>query len=208
VTVPELVGAELMPAILTEFRAQHPAIAIELVLTNVTENLLQREADVAVRMVAPTQVALYGRKLGQVRFGLYAHRDYIARNGAPHTFAELLDHTLIGFDKGAIGIQALREIPDPISREAFALRSDSPVAQLAMLRAGFGIGRSVDCIARQNPNIVPVLADAYGVDVETWVVMHEDSRGVRRTRLMFDHLVTSLGKLVRRSAKREVAPGS
>src|SRR5258707_11626789 len=34
VTVPELVGAELMPAILTEFRAKHPAITIELVLTN------------------------------------------------------------------------------------------------------------------------------------------------------------------------------
>ena len=67
VTVPELIGTELMPSILTSFRAAHPAIAIELVLTNATENLLEREADVAVRLVPPAQGALLARKLGQVR---------------------------------------------------------------------------------------------------------------------------------------------
>ena len=197
VTVSELVATELMPAILVDFHAKHPAIAIELAVTNTTENMLQRAADVAVRLVRPTQGALHARKLGKLRFGFWAHRDYIAERGAPRSLAELRQHTLIGFDKGAASIQALRGERSPISRDDVALRCDSAVTQLAMARAGFGIGRGADLIARRDSNLVPVLPDAYGVDAEIWVVMHEDSRGVLRTRLMFDHLVASLGKLTR-----------
>jgi DNA-binding transcriptional LysR family regulator len=207
-TVPELVGSELMPPILTSFREKHSAIDIELVLTNTTENLLQREADVAVRLVPLTQKGLYARTVCQVRFGFYAHRDYIARFGAPRSLADLRNHTLIGFDKAPMGIQALRETPGPISHGDCALRSDSPAAQFAMARAGFGIGRGADFIARLDPNLVPVLPEAYGVSADVGVVMHEDARGVRRTRLLFDHLVASLGKIASPTGHRRARSGS
>lgn len=205
VTVPELVGAELMPAILTAFRREYPNIDIELVLTNVTENLLRREADIGVRMVAPTQDALFARKIGPVRFGLYAHKSYLARCPAPKTMDELRNHTLIGFDRAMGAIQALREIPSPVSREAFALRSDSPIAQFELAKAGFGIGRGADIIARRVPELVPILADQYGVGVELWVAMHEDARANRRVRAMFDHLVASLGALMGKPARKKRA---
>lgn len=201
VTAPEVFSTELMPKILTAFHAKYPAVDIELVATNVTENLLQREADIAVRMVAPTQAALYARKLGPVRFGLYAHRSYIERCGMPRSMAELRGHTLIGFDRAAVAIQALRQIPNPLKREEFALRSDSATAQLAMARAGFGIGRGADFIARLDRDLIPILDGEYCVTVDMWVVMHEDARGIRRTRLMFDHLVASLLKLMQPTAK-------
>jgi DNA-binding transcriptional LysR family regulator len=82
------------------------------------------------------------------------------------------------------------------------------VAQIAMGRAGFGIGRNADFIARQDPNLVPVLAEDYGMQTEMWVVMHEGQRGVRRARLMFDHLAASLGKFVGSGAKRKGKPNS
>jgi DNA-binding transcriptional LysR family regulator len=208
VTVPELVGTELMPPILTSFRAKYPAIAIELVLTNATENLLEREADVAIRLVPPAQDALLARKLGQVRWGFYAHRDYIARYGMPRSLAELRKHALIGFDNEPVAIRVLRNTPGPVSREAYALRTDSPVAQIAMGRAGFGIGRNADFIARQDPNLVPVLPEDYGMQTEMWVVMHENLSSVRRTRLVFDHLAASLEKIVRPRARRSGKPNS
>jgi DNA-binding transcriptional LysR family regulator len=201
VTAPEVIGVEVLPKILTAFHAKYPDVDIELVATNVTENLLQREADIAVRMVAPTQAALYARKLGPVRFGLYAHRDYIARRGMPRSMVELREHTLIGFDRAATSIQALRQFPNLLTREGFALRSDSPVAQIAMARAGFGIGRGADFVARLDPELVPILAGEYCVTVDMWVVMHEDARGTRRMRLMFDHLAASLLKLMRPEGK-------
>ena len=50
------------------------AVAVELVLSNETEDLLRRQVDIAVRMVRPTQAALVARKLGEVHIGLYAQR--------------------------------------------------------------------------------------------------------------------------------------
>ena len=207
VTAAEIVGVEVLPPILTAFRETYPGIAIELAATNVTQDLLQREADIAVRMVKPTQTALVARKVRKVRFGLYAHRDYLKHHGTPHTMEDLRHHTLIGFDKGAIAIKALREVPSPVSREAFAFRSDSALAQQAMVRCGFGIGRGADVAVRSDPNIIPVLADKYGIEVDMWVVMHEDARNSRRMRLMFDHLVNSLSDRKHRGSRRGKADG-
>ncbi len=207
VTAAEIVGVEVLPPILTAFRKTYPGITIELAATNVTQDLLQREADIAVRMVKPTQSALVARKVRKVRFGLYAHRDYLRRHGTPQTMEDLRHHTLIGFDKGAIAIKALREVPSPVSREAFAFRSDSALAQQAMVRCGFGIGRGADVAVRSDPDIIPVLADKYGIEVDMWVVMHEDARNSRRMRLMFDHLVNSLSDRKHRGSRRGKADG-
>jgi DNA-binding transcriptional LysR family regulator len=51
----------------------------------------------------------------------------------------------------------------------FALRSDSDVAQMAALRAGFGVGACQYGIARRDPNLVPVLVDSFRFDLECWV---------------------------------------
>jgi DNA-binding transcriptional LysR family regulator len=210
ITAPEIIGAEILPAILTSFRKKYPGVTIELALTNVTENLLAREADIAVRLVQPDQAALVAKKVGKVRFCCYAHRDYLKRHGTPRSFDDLSAHTLIGFDKGGTAIKALRDIPNPLSREDFAFRSDSALAQIAMVRAGYGIGRGADIAARFDPDLVPLFADQYCVEVDLWVAMHEDSRGSRRMRLMFDHLAASLTALSRQSGKlrRKPAPRS
>ena len=73
-TASDVVGAEVLPPILTDFREDHPRIAVELVLSNRSEDLLRGEADIAVRMVRPTQEALLAWRIGQVRLGLFAHR--------------------------------------------------------------------------------------------------------------------------------------
>jgi DNA-binding transcriptional LysR family regulator len=202
ITAPEIIGAEILPAILTNFRAEYPGVTIELALTNVTENLLQREADIAVRLVRPAQTGLVAKQVGKVRFGCFAHRDYLARHGTPRTVEELRAHTLIGFDKGGTAIRALRDIPNPLSREDFAFRSDSALAQIAMVRAGYGIGRGADIAMRSDPDLVPLLTGKYCVEVDLWVAMHEDSRGSRRMRLMFDHLASALGAISKRRTSR------
>ena len=192
ITASEFFGIEVLPPILTEFRDKHPGIAIELVATNRTEDLVRREADIAVRMVRPSQAALIARQVGQVRFSLYAHRSYLDRHGTPETIEALHRHSLIGFDKGMVLIQALRDAPTPMVREALSFRSDSALAQFSALRAGFGIGGCPQVLANRFPDLVPVLANRYGTKIDLWVVMHENQRGSRRMRLMFDHLAKAL----------------
>jgi len=203
VTTSEIIGVEILPQIFTDFRARYPQVAIELSVTNLTQNMLEREADIAVRLPKPTQGALIARSVGKVRFGWFAHRGYLKRHGTPQTMEQLLDHTLIGFDRGSPALPPLlREVPSPITRASFAFRSDSAMAQFAMVRAGYGIGRGGNIAAHLFPDILPVLAGQYSGESDLWVVMHEDARASRRVRLVFDHLVTSLTALCARSRGR------
>ncbi len=191
-TASEMVGVQILPPILTAFRAAHPQIEIELILSNLTQDLLRREADIAVRMTEPTQKALISRKLGKIAVGLYAHRDYLARHGKPKTIDDLAHHAMIGFDQDSSAFRSVRGMI-PVSREMFAFRTDNDHAQLAMLRAGFGIAGCQAGIAARDPNLVPVLPGKIALSMSIWLVMHEDLRNTRRVRLLYDHLVRALG---------------
>ena len=108
VTASEVIGAEVLPAILSSFAAAHPRIAFELVLSNRTENLLRRDADIAVRMVRPEQEGLVARRLGETVLGLHASLLYLSAHPAPQTVADLARHRLIGFDRAPVRIKARR----------------------------------------------------------------------------------------------------
>jgi DNA-binding transcriptional LysR family regulator len=189
-TASEMVGAEVLPPVLAAFHEAHSEVAVELVLSNRPEDLLRREADIAVRMVRPTQEALLARRIGAVTVGFFARRSYLRKHGAP-THLDDAGHALIGFDRNSSIPNPSETFNLPLSRERFAFRSDSDLAQLAALRAGFGVGGCQLGIARRDPDLVQVLPEI-GFPLEMWVVMHEDLKTSPRMRLMFDHLVTHL----------------
>jgi len=204
-TASEFVGVEVLPPILTAFRETHPAIDIELAISDTNQDLSRRDADIAVRMARPTQAALVARRIGDIGIGLYAHRRYIARHGLPKTPAELDAHTIIGFDADAISLRASRTSGLPVSRAVFALRSDSEHARLAALRAGFGIAACQDGVARRDPDLAAVLPGAVRFDLEMWLVMHENLRTSRRVRLLYDHLAVALSVYAMRGTPTKMA---
>jgi DNA-binding transcriptional LysR family regulator len=195
-TASEIVGAEVLPPILAAFRERYPGIAVELALSNAAEDLLRREADIAVRMVRPKQSALVAKLVGQVALGLHAHRRYLEAQGTPRSLDEVARHAIIGFDRETPSVRAVRALGLPLEREMFAFRSDSDLAQLAALRAGFGIGVCQLGLARRDPDLVRVAPEAFSVSLEVWVVMHKDLRASHRMRLMFDHLAGALSAYV------------
>ncbi|MGH8144280.1 MAG: LysR family transcriptional regulator, partial [Steroidobacteraceae bacterium] len=85
ITCSEVIGAEVLPSVLADFRQQHPGIVIELSLSNQTEDLLRKDADIAVRNVRPAQGALVARRIGRIPLGLHAHRRYLKAHGQPRT---------------------------------------------------------------------------------------------------------------------------
>jgi DNA-binding transcriptional LysR family regulator len=185
-----------LPRLLAGFRRANPGITIELVLSNRVEDLLRGEADIAVRMVRPSQQALVARLIGEVGVGLYAHRDYLEHSPAPKSLAELAsDHALIGFDQEPPYLRRLMG-GLPMTRNQFALRTDSDLAHLAAVRAGFGIGFIQHGIARRDPDLVPILPDEIRFPMEMWLVLHEDLRASQRLRLVMDYLARGLGEYV------------
>ena len=194
VAASEVVGVEVLPRIFASLRKAWPRVQLELSFSNRLEDLLRRDADVAVRMTAPTQAALVARRVGAVPVGLFAHEDYLAKVEKVKSPGDLLKgHALIGSDKERGLFKALAAAGVNASPRDFAIRSDSDVAQLAAVRAGLGIGVCEVPLARRDAKLKRVLP-RFEVPLETWVVMHEDQRRVRRVRLVFDHFVNELGQ--------------
>ncbi|MBN9020779.1 MAG: LysR family transcriptional regulator, partial [Rhizobiales bacterium] len=108
------------------------------------------------------------------------------------TMADLARHAAIGYDTETPAIRAMLASGVRLPRDLFTFRTDSDLAALAMLRAGIGIGACQLGIARRDPDLVRVLADDLAIDLDVWIVMHEDLRAIRRMRLMFDHLAEHL----------------
>lgn len=196
VTAPDVVCVEVLPPILTALREAHPAIKIELVASNRTQDLLQRDADIAVRMVQPNQAALVARRIGAIPLGLFAHRRYLDLAGMPASIAALKQHTLIGFDQETNYIRAMQKRGLPLLRDMFSLSTDNQLAQLAAIRAGYGIGMCQVGLVKHNPEMLPVLPQAVTGELETWIVMHEDLRSSERCRIVFDALVNGVSRYI------------
>ena len=198
-TASDVVGSEVLPTILADFSVLHPGISIELALSNRNEDLLRGDADIAVRMFRPTQQELVAKRIGRIDVGLYGHRKYFKSNSMPRCLADLSDHALIGFDRDQAYLKLLERNGVTLTRDMFRLRSDNDLAQLAALRAGFGIGVCQLGIAKRDKNLVAVLHSELIVQMEVWLVMHNDLRGVRRIRLLFDHLALRLSSYMQTS---------
>jgi DNA-binding transcriptional LysR family regulator len=194
ISASEVVGVEVLPAILTDLRARYPELVIELVLSNSLDDLLRREADIAVRMVEPVHEALVARPVGSITLGLHAHRRYLDLRGIPLTLNDLGPHDLIGFARETPAIRSMLQRVSGFEHSSFALRADSDLAQLAAIRAGFGIGVCQVPLAARNLELARVLAEEFRLDLKTWIVMHEDLRSSPRCRVTFDALVDGLTK--------------
>jgi DNA-binding transcriptional LysR family regulator len=188
----DVIGVEVLPPIVTALRDQHPELKVELALTNRLQDLVRREADIAVRMVRPRHEVLIARRVGEIKVGLYAHQHYLTRHGTPGSGADLAQHALIGFDETTEFIRNASKAVSGWRREAFAMRSDNDLAQLALIRAGAGIGACQTAIARRDAALVRILPKQFSLALDTWITMHEDLRNSARCRVTFEALVEGL----------------
>jgi len=192
VSCSDVVGVEVLPPVIAALRATHPALRIELVLTDRVQDLLHREADIAVRMAEPRQEQLLARRIGRIDVGLHARRDYLERHGTPRSLEQLAAYTLIGYDQPTPYLRQAERSLKGLRRDMFSLRSDSNLAQLALIRAGAGIGMCQVPLARRDGALVRLLPRQMAFALETWVTMHEDLRGSPRCRATFDALVAGM----------------
>ena len=182
----------MLPPILADLRRRYPKLVVALSPNNRSEDLLRREADIAVRMVRPEQGALVARHIGAIELGLHGRADLLDGHALPTTPEEAIAFGLVGVENDNSVIRAMRAAGLPLSFDDFAFRSDSDLAQLAAIRAGLGVGLCQVPLAQRDPALVRLLPDMISFPLDTWVVMHEDLRNSAPVRAVFDALVAGL----------------
>jgi DNA-binding transcriptional LysR family regulator len=196
ITASQPVANYLLPPILARMRDALPEIQIELVSSNTVSNLLRREADIAVRMVQPEQGTLVAKKLGSVTVGVYAHKSYIAKHGAPQLPEDLIQHALIGYDLEDVMIRGFANYGQVLTKESFALRSDDLTVQWQALLAGCGIGFVADYMGRHQPDLVKLLPMLMIPPLPMWLAVHREIRSSQRIRAVFDCLAKELTAVI------------
>lgn len=185
----EIVGVYLLPPAVAAFRDRHPAVQIEIVISNRASSLSKREADIALRMFRPTQPDLVARRLPDLELGLFAHRDYLARHGEPRDLDAFKRHSLIGFDEGLDFIDGAAQLGYRFVRGDFAVRTDHMLAQLHLLRAGAGIGGTHLGLASRWPELVRIMEWLPLPALQFWCVTHNDVQYNSRIRAVMAFLV-------------------
>ncbi|MDP1732693.1 MAG: LysR family transcriptional regulator [Devosia sp.] len=190
----------VLPPLLRDLRETFPQIAIELVPSDSVENLLLREADIAVRMFRPTQLELIAKRLGEIPVVACAHQSYLTARGTPGSLDDLANHDLIGFDRSDLIIGTARSMGFELKRGDFIVRTDSHTGMWELMKAGLGIGFAQAGLVRDTAGMVAVLP-GFGVPpLQVWLTTHRELFTSRRIRAIYDRLGEGLAHYLARIA--------
>jgi len=202
ITASEMVSHHVLPPIMARIRQKAPDIELELAPSDMTENLLYREADIAVRMYRPEQLDVVARLLGEIELGLFATKSYVAQHGAPQHPEDMQHHVLVGYDRSELIVRGMRAVGVAISREDFKIRCDRQTTYWELVRAGCGIGFGQAMVARNDPDMEEIDLDIPIPGLPVWLAAHQGLRHTPRVRLVWDELAAGLGKIVTKAKAR------
>lgn len=97
ITAPVSYGRLRIAPLLGEFLERHPKVQVDLRLSDLMEDVLKEDIDVAIRIGRIKNEALVAIPLGTTECRLYAAPKYLARHGAPPSPIELQSHNCICF---------------------------------------------------------------------------------------------------------------
>lgn len=181
--------------VIAQIRAAEPHIAVELVPSDNTTNLLYREADIAVRMYRPTQLDLVTQRLGEVELSVFAAKSYLARRGYPTHAADFATHDFVGYDTNPAMVEGFRAAGLPVTREFFKTRCDDNVVYWELVRAGCGIGFVQASIGRTDPLVQELPFGDMAPNLEMWLTAHAAMRQTPRIRRVWEMLAEGLRPL-------------
>lgn len=196
ITASQVVSHYILPRTIARMRRDLPEIAIELVPTDSEENLLFREADIAVRMFQSTQLDVVTRKIGVLKLSLCATRDYLDRRGRPQTPDDIMDHDFVGYDRSDLILRGMRAAGWQVSRDWFTTRCDDQPTYIELVRAGCGIGVVQRGILASDPEIEML---ELGLDLPTlpiWLAAPQSTRHSPRIARVWDALIDGLRPFV------------
>lgn len=192
VTATDLISSILLPTILKPLRETAPLVKIRIVAASDIRNLLQREADIAVRHVRPTEPELIARHIGDFRASLYASSAYLDRAGRPRAPRDVANHSFVGPLEHARMIEVLNNQGLPFREENFTMSSDSGMVVWEMMKSGFGMSLLPEALCGAEPCLEKVLPSLPPVQFPIWLVTHRELQTSRRIRIVFDQLARGL----------------
>lgn len=194
ITSSVVMSNSVLPGIIADMRQTLPDIQIELVPSNTTENLIFREADIAIRMYRPTQLDVITRHITDSQTGIYAATSFLDRVGRPANSDEGMKMDFIGFDKSDLIIRIMGDVGLHVTRDFFPIRCDDQAVYWSLVCAGCGIGAAQRFIGDAEPKVEQILPEITLPHLPIWLAAPEALRSNKRIRAVWDHLAIAVAE--------------
>lgn len=192
IAVSEVYATHVVAPWVAQWLVEQPELEIELSVSNRSDNLLRRDADIAVRFFRPDQDDVIAVCVGRTELGLYAHESYLARHGEPQDFQVPTEAFVAGFDREPAPLAPMFRGAPPQQPVRFRFRSDAILARQAAVESGLGLGVYLADVAATQPGLRRVLADRFGLPQEVWLCAHPELRRSATMRYVWDRLEQAL----------------
>ncbi|KZM43729.1 hypothetical protein OA92_08610 [Marinomonas sp. SBI22] len=187
------IALKILPQLMGKLREKYPQIQLIISPSDKVENLLERKADIALRMVRPTQNDLITKRILNLEIGFYVSKKYprykeLMASVNAKDFDAVLGFDLIGQDNFTDIKDGLNKSGFDINDEDFALRTDSYVLIYELIEEGLGCGFCLDIAAREKENMVRLFKDEFIASFPIWITAHRELKSNKRMRLIYDEL--------------------
>jgi len=194
ITASHVISNDLLPKIIADLRLCEPEIEIEVVPSDAVENLIFREADIAIRMFRPTQLDIVTRKIADHPMALYAERNVLSRLGNPKGVDDLLDLPFVGFDRSDMILRHMRNIGYDVSKGFFGVRCDDQAVFWKLVCAGCGVGAMQTIIGDAEPKVQRLDFQPPLPSLPVWLAAHENLYKSPRVKHVWEFLAENLSQ--------------
>jgi DNA-binding transcriptional LysR family regulator len=202
-TTNELVANTMVIPALGAFRAVHPDVQVDLVITDRSLDLESGEADLAIRTTQALATSdLVARKICDHHMALYCSRDYAARHGTPASTDDLKDHDLIDVAREMGEMPAATWMMRHSGGKMPVTRSNSMASLVHAAKAGLGIAALPATIGDLDHDLVRCSDSIEEARVSSWIVTRRELKDTPRVRAFIDFMVPHLQQEIRRVEER------
>ena len=168
--------------LLGSFQERLPGLQIEVLTSRRPYSLARREADIALWSECPEEGDLYVRRIGRIRFGLFASRDYYLRHKAAIGRKEWDKLSFVGYDDRQPDHPATQWLKTLTGAPAPSLRSSYGMGVFDGVLGGSGLGVLAQLAGDTTSDLVCVERHIKALDQDVWMVLHPALRDSERIR--------------------------
>jgi DNA-binding transcriptional LysR family regulator len=192
-TCPEAVGIRLIRSpLVAMFQEQYPAASLEFLMSDRVLDIAKGEADIAIRGTQPDDENLFGRKIANSQWAIYASKKYVQKHGQPRTVGEIGEHTIILFDVELGEHLSNRWVRRVAPNAHVGARCNSIAGLVSAAKSGAGLATLPIIIGDSESDLIRTLGPVADLKTHFYLVAHRDLRNAPRVRAFFDFINANL----------------
>jgi len=182
-TINNMASGILMP-IFASFNLHYPDIELHLIVSNKYTSLVEREADIAIRLTNTPTDTLIGNRLLTVASTVYASRAYLEQLRATDSKPKWLGVTCCGFH------QAWTKNACKGQHHNFFV--DDTLLTIAALKQHLGLAYLPCFMGDREPELERVCAPDPQLNLGLWLLFHPDMKRTARILAFRDHMAAEI----------------